>query len=260
MAHSMTCDPPICPDYPNLRAVAGLVMADGRVLRAGHFYRSEALCTPSKIASAAIAALGIRHVFDLRGQGEREAAPNGWWRAQGVRIDEWDLIADARNAGAHWQALVEDPQGEGGRRMMMATYRALPFAMLPHLGRLFDALGEGDGAVLVHCAAGKDRTGIAVALVLAAIGVSRAAILADYLESGDRENPAVVAWTRALLERRLGAPIDAQCLADVTGVDAAYLETAFAAIDTEFGSLDDYFARAGWGSDARAALAERLAG
>jgi len=258
MARSMTCDALICSDYPNLRAVSGLATADGRVLTAGRLYRSEALCAPLESAATAIVALDVRHVFDLRGHAERKAAPNDWWRAKGVRIDEWDLIADARNAGAHWQALVEDPQGQGGRRMMMATYRALPFAMLPYLGRLFDALCDGDGAVLVHCAAGKDRTCIAVALVLAAIGVSRNAIVADYLESADRANPAVIAATRALLERRLGAPIGRTCLADVTGVYADYIEAAFTAIEAEFGSFDEYFARSGWGRAARAALAERL--
>ena len=60
------------------------------------------------------------------------------------------------------------------------------------------------GGVLIHRAAGKDGTGIAVALVLSAIGVSRAAVVKDFLESRKRVNPDVVTATRMLLESKLG--------------------------------------------------------
>jgi len=65
-------------------------------------------------------------------------------------------------------------------------------------------LMSATGGVLIHRAAGKDGTGIAVALVLSAIGVSRAAVVKDFLESRKRVNPDVVTATRMLLESKLG--------------------------------------------------------
>lgn len=243
----------ICEAFPNLRSIGGIRAPDGRVVREGLVYRSEALPAPRGEDAAILAALGIGAVFDLRGPGERDAAPNDWWRAQGASIEAIDLVADVRHAGDHWRALVEDPD-EGGRAMMLATYAALPLAVLPHLDRLFTTVAAGRGATLVHCSAGKDRTGVVIALLLAAIGIEHGEIVADYLESGRRRNPRVVGFTRDLLAARLGAPPSDRAVEALTGVDAQYLDASFAVIGDRYGAIDSYFAAAGWDCGRRETL------
>lgn len=247
----------ICEAFPNLRSVGGIRAMDGRTMRDGRVYRSEAVHVPCDADAEILRSLDIRSVFDLRGPGERDAAPNDWWRAHGATIEEVDLVADVRHAGDHWRALVDDP-ADGGRAMMLATYAALPLAVLPHLDRLFTTVAAGRGATLVHCSAGKDRTGVVVALLLAAIGFDRATIIDDYLESGRRRNPKVVEFTRDLLSARLGAAPSDRTMDALTGVDPRYLETSFAVIDERYGSIESYFADAGWGDARREALRNEL--
>lgn len=247
----------ICDAFPNLRSVSGLCAVDGRTMRHGLIYRSEAVHAPCEADADTLRSLGIRTIFDLRGPGERDSAPNDWWRANGAAIEEVDLVADVRHAGRHWGAFVDDPE-EGGRSMMLATYRALPSAVLPHLDPLFTTVAAGQGATLVHCSAGKDRTGVVVALLLAAIGIDRAAIVDDYLESGRRQNPRVIQFTRDLLTARLGSAPSDRNLNALTSVDTSYLDASFAAIDAGYGSLDRYFADAGWGDARRARLKAAL--
>lgn len=230
---------------------------DDRVMRDGLIYRSEAVRAPREADAETLRSLDIRSVFDLRGPGERDAAPNDWWRAHGAVIEEVDLVADIRHAGDHWRALVDDP-AEGGRAMMLATYAALPLAVLPHLDRLFTTVAAGRGATLVHCSAGKDRTGVVIALLLTAIGIDRAVIVDDYLESGRRRNPRIVECTRDLLAARLGVAPSDRALNALTGVDACYLEASFAVIDERYGSIDRYFVDAGWNDVRRETLREAV--
>ncbi|MBG6120053.1 MULTISPECIES: tyrosine-protein phosphatase [unclassified Sphingobium] len=249
---------PILPALPNFREVRGLHAQDGRALRGGMIFRSEAVLSPSEEEARILRTLGIRTIFDLRGPGERADAPNIWWRAEGADIRDIDLVADARNAGSHWESFFTDPDGKGGTDLMIATYRALPRGALAHVGSLFSALVDGGAPILIHCAAGKDRTGFMVAAVLTAIGITPEAVRDDYLESGARPNPAVNAMTRDLLAKRLGrAPADS-VLAALTGVDPAYLDASFAAIEAEYGSTDAYFTAAGWDRERRARLCDAL--
>jgi protein tyrosine/serine phosphatase len=107
--------------------------------------------------------------------------------------------------------------------------------------RYFKALAQTDGPVLIHCAAGKDRTGILAALTHHVAGVSDADIMDDFLLTNDPE----------LLAKRL--PMVMQTMTETTGrapteeavmvamsVERAYLERALAAIRTRHGGVDDY--------------------
>ena len=125
---------------------------------------------------------------------------------------------------------------------MLAVYRLLPF--VPALAgsyRLFlAALTDRPGASMVHCFAGKDRTGIAVALVHVLAGVHRDDLMADYLRSADP----------ALIERRIageGAAIRAEhgprsdaALRRLFGVEPQYLDAAFVAMTERHGSIAGY--------------------
>jgi protein-tyrosine phosphatase len=108
--------------------------------------------------------------------------------------------------------------------------------------------------VLVHCTAGKDRTGFVVAMVLAALGVPRDAIVDDYLESSRRRPPAALAQALVALAglapstRALGA-IEA-----IASVSPDFLDTALGVVERDHGGADAYLAACGVHADVRDAL------
>lgn len=114
--------------------------------------------------------------------------------------------------------------------------------------------------MLIHCTAGKDRTGFLVALLLAAAGVSRNNVIADYLLSAGRANATARDATRALAISRLGVPLPEAALDELMSVQEAFLAASFAAIDRHHGGLDAYLELAGVTSTHRASLEAALLG
>jgi protein tyrosine/serine phosphatase len=107
--------------------------------------------------------------------------------------------------------------------------------------RYFRALAENDGAILVHCAAGKDRTGLICALTHHVAGVHRDDMVQDYLLTNDEARIAAkIASIGPYLERLTGKRPAEAALRVAVGVHADYLDRAFAEIETRDGSLDGY--------------------
>ena len=133
----------------------------------------------------------------------------------------------------------------------------MPAAAAPHLASQIDALLAADGAVLIHCTAGKDRTGFVSALLLAILGVARSEIMADYLASRGRRTDRVVEATRRLMQAQVGA-VSLDALEALLDVDEAYLDTSFDTISADYGDLAGYLKAAGVGPDRIATLRTRL--
>jgi protein-tyrosine phosphatase len=228
---------------PNFRDLGGLPAADGRCIAYGKVFRSDAIIAPTREDEASLLGHGIRLVCDLCSHAERSAAPNKWWQASGAEFMELDITADIRGT-AHWQAMQNDPGEAGAIALMRLTYRALPEASANHLRGLFARIAEGHLPLIIHCAAGKDRTGVAVAPLLSALDVPRAVIYRDYLESGVRQSPEIVEHTRAIMRAGLGHDIHPAALRALCGVRAEYLDEAFAAMVEAHGSTARFLAEA----------------
>jgi protein-tyrosine phosphatase len=147
-------------------------------------------------------------------------------------------------------------------KAMIDMYRALPAWMAPRIRGMFDCLANGRSPLVVHCAAGKDRTGLAIAVLLRTLGVPHETVVEDYLltnEVGDFEQ-----FIRAQQAAQLGlADSHKPLLAmpeDVRRVlfsaDVAFLEGAFEVIEETFGGLDAYLESA---AGITPALRERVA-
>jgi protein-tyrosine phosphatase len=118
---------------------------------------------------------------------------------------------------------------------------------------------DSEGRVLVHCTAGKDRTGILVGLILHSLGVPRDAILTDYMLSS--RAPGLLAMKPKIIAKarqRYGHALAEDGVEMLLDVKPAYLQTAFEAIVRECGSVEAYLDSAGAGPDVRAKLRERL--
>ena len=167
-----------------------------------------------------------------------------------------DLRADPSLA----RLLAEDPSARGAERVMIEIYRRFPGYMGATLAAVVERLLAGGAPMLVHCSAGKDRTGFVIAMLLHALDVPEPLIRADYLAS--RHWPGAI-HHRASLEARLGRfmpPSELAAAVDtVIDVREVYLDAALGATIAEFGSINRYLeAAAGLDAQRRERLREAL--
>jgi protein-tyrosine phosphatase len=250
---------------PTFRDVAseGLRRSDGRGLRAGLVYRGGHLLEPSSRELDVVRALGLRQVFDLRSGIERQHQPSHWLIGTRDGAVPQALHVDVNAAGrgempaghaaAALRQLFEGGGVDGAQRMMRHTYRRFPQGFQAQLSTLFDALLDGERLpLLIHCTAGKDRTGFACAMLLFALGFSEETVFEDYLSTGkvlvDTPLADVLGESFGTL---LGRPLEAAALEVIMSVDPAYLEIALAEVRSSYGSVDAYLAQAGGLDEAR---------
>lgn len=225
---------------PNFRDLGGIVSADGRSVRHGRLFRSDHVRQPMGEDVANLAACAVGIVFDLRSAGEAASAPNQHWIDQGVDIRNYDIGTDVRAKGSIWERLKEDSSPEAVAALMLAVYRAIPTAILPALRDVFDTVAEDAPPLLLHCAAGKDRTGVIVALLLHALDVPRDRILEDYLETLARSTPDARRDAGRDLAALTGKPLAEPSLDLLLGVRSEFLDHCFEYIARRYGSVDQY--------------------
>ncbi|TFU01465.1 tyrosine-protein phosphatase [Polymorphobacter arshaanensis] len=237
----------------NFRDYGGYGVAGGGRLRKGVLFRSGQHLEATPDDLAAVDALGIANIIDLRGDNERLLYPC----RRGPGFAAAVLFAPGETTGAgsapHVEAAasqVEAPAASlasgaaaEARLRMTNSYAVMPFrpVLAGSFSHYFAALGRGEGASLVHCLAGKDRTGLAVALLQALMGVHADDIMADYLltnTAGDVER-RIEAGGR-LVRAHASVPLDDDAVRVVMSVEPAYLDTAFAAIRERHGSVEAY--------------------
>ncbi|MGD9967746.1 MAG: tyrosine-protein phosphatase [Hyphomonadaceae bacterium] len=241
----------------NFRDFGGWDAADGARIARGKLWRSAAFNDATDADIARLDAMAMRFCVDLRRPEERAFEPNKW-PGEGCRT----IFDEESGAGfalpPHLVALLQsDLSPQSTRAYMMSLYREIPFD--PRLIRLFRnwfaELAEG-GAGVIHCAAGKDRTGIACALTLLALGVDEEAVFADY----EFTNAAVDLETRMpkvqeRMEERLARKLDPAALRPMLGVEVDYLQAALDEIQTRSGAVATYLGDVlGVGSNERHAL------
>ncbi len=236
----------------NFRDLGGLPTADGRRVRPGLLFRSEKLSGLTDEDVAALGGLGLRTVVDLRSGHERKLHPSRLPERDRPAVLELDVMADPVTSGRSLLALlVEQPTPAGARQMMLATYGAFPAVFAPYLAALFDRLLDDDGLpMLMHCTAGKDRTGFLSALLLAALGAERATIEADYLATEAQADRAVLhAATAQAMRRFVGADPDPALIDALCDSDPVYLGASFDAIESGWGGVPPYLAASGIDAD-----------
>jgi protein-tyrosine phosphatase len=245
----------------NFRDLGGYLAGDGRSLRRGRVFRSGSLAGLAEADQPILRELGIRLVCDLRSGDERKHHPSPWPADCRPRELHVDVNADLRAGNAQLlRLLLEDPSTDGARRLMLETYASLPAACARGLGRLFSELAAGDGLpALIHCTAGKDRTGFVCAMLLHALELPAETIRADYLHSAALIDAArLAASVGPLLERMLGVRATADMLAVVNGVDDAFLDAAYARITQDHGSVEAYLQAVGLDEALRRCLQAQL--
>lgn len=226
----------------NFRDCGGYPVAGGGRLKRGILWRSGQHYGATDADLPRIAALNLVSVYDLRSSKERSAhpcrRPQGFSATIHVADDPSEMQAPHIAAAATTRQRDAASAREGMRR----NYGKLLFRpeLVAMMRRYLAGLAEGNGASLINCMAGKDRTGIAVAMLHLAAGVHRDDIIEDYVltnKAGDIE--ARITAGMATITTVTGQQ-DEAVLRVLMGVEPEYLEAAFATIDEKHGSADAY--------------------
>ncbi|EMF52197.1 tyrosine-protein phosphatase [Streptomyces bottropensis] len=228
----------------NFRDVGGLPTVDGRRVRHGVLFRSGHLAHATDEDTAFLASLNLHTVFDFRNAADQklegpDVALPGVLNvnlplsdpADGAEF--WKMVRDGDLD--HLRALLGDGRAAG---RMIASYRTMIKRRTAEHSRVLHALAEDSVPALMHCAAGKDRAGLAIAVTLLALGVEREAVVTDYLESNakhrrykvHRSSSSASAWSPEIME----------LLSPLFDARAEYLQAAFDTLEETWGDVDTY--------------------
>ncbi|MGA9866686.1 MAG: tyrosine-protein phosphatase [Acetobacteraceae bacterium] len=166
----------------NVRDLGGWPTEDGGRVRFGHVFRSAALTGLTEDDALALAGTGLRTVCDLRGRQEAAEAPSALGGVAGATVHSLPIEP---SVGASLRDLVATRNATGENVMAVMRQAYVAYALeWPHRYRaIFALLADDAPPLLLHCSAGKDRTGFGAALILTALGVPYEAVREDYLAS-----------------------------------------------------------------------------
>jgi len=243
----------------NLRSLNGLPVGNGRVVAGGLFYRGPAPCVflESDHDKELVESLGLKLILDLRSAAESEAAPDP--SAFSRRIvrrsaicypgteEEIEFSPESHERIA--QILKEydvqhDVAAMDKDAIVGAFYKSAMFGNRAW-ERLVQALKNEEVPLMVHCVAGKDRTGIASALILLLLGAERETVMADFLFSNVCRYALIEKQQRRLLKKK-GYTDQQKAWEDAIGrigVKGMWLEGALNAAESRYGSWEEYFAK-----------------
>ena len=186
-----------------------------------------------------MSSLNLRAVIDLRSASERKTA-GGYWPDTGVDIHAVGLSANPGRLAA-MEHMRANPTAAGARAYLRMAYEAYPSACAPAVWTMYDLVASRTTPLLVHCAAGKDRTGFLIAMLLMGVGVSIEDVLADYLRSGGGLGAANSEFSRRTVNHRLKIQLDEDAIRELLGVREEFLLGSIKAILDEHGSILRYF-------------------
>lgn len=221
----------------NFRDLGGYRTTDGRTVRWKMLYRSGSMHFLTPADTAYLEKLGIRTVCDFRDTRERAIEPVVWPAGTPPRILTDDYVMDTAGIGKTAPGPV--PTSQDARATMTALYPRLLTQFNGQYRRMFAELLAGRAPLAFNCTAGKDRTGVAAALLLTALGVPRSTVIDDYLLSNRYFDPAKVVRTddQASAQWRKLPPA---VLKAYMAADRTYIEAVFRAIDRHRGGTAGY--------------------
>lgn len=242
----------VLPGTWNFRDIGGTPTSDGPVRR-GLVYRSAVLSGLDPAGQQALENLGVTDVFDLRG--ELEITRDGRDRVpRSVTVTVAPFHPEDGTLPVH-EAAADHAEPKTPLDRSRAYYAAIPVfgPAQRSVATVMRTIARTEGSVLVHCAAGKDRTGWTIATLLTILRADRDTIMQEYLLSN-----AATASLRDWLREKYADNFDADDA--LLGVDESYLVTAWGSVDRNFGSFDGYLAAIGIGPDTQDAIRARLLG
>lgn len=224
----------------NFRDLGGYPTQDGRTVKWGTLYRSGVMSKIDANDVEGLHKLGIVSICDLRTNSERGRRPTTWHEGQAVELH----VHDYEMSIGVLEDIVRNRQADKARvhEMITGIYAVLAEEQAANYARLFRQLVAGKVPLVFNCSAGKDRTGVAAALVLTALGVRRDEVLADYMLTN-----ASIDGLVGILEQEpeYGRWVveNPEVAYPLLRAEPEYLETTFSTIDANYGGVEGYLDR-----------------
>lgn len=214
----------------NTRDIGGYATRDGHTVRTGRFFRSDSLHNLSAADQTALANLGLRTVIDLRRQDEIDRDPNKTDTIADLVICQLPVLPTAISDPAALSVLTD-------AKTLGDVYRVALDHFQEPMRQIFAAIADhADAPMLIHCSAGKDRTGIVIALLLELAGVPDDVIVADYMITLERLAPIADRLRKATLNAGLDRTRFEQMLLIVPEYMQAFLDH----LRQNYGSAENY--------------------
>jgi protein-tyrosine phosphatase len=229
----------------NVRDLGGYLTASGGETRWGAVVRTDNLARLTEAGRAALLEYGVRSIVDLRKPDEIAEHPNPFAEPgeHGIEYTNVSLVDPAKSAPENFTTLAND-------------YKRILDSFAPAMAEIMTAIAWApEGGVLVHCMAGKDRTGMVSAILLELAGVSRETIAEDYALSAEFLRPLEEEWLEnGPGEREERAREQAKWVPR-----AQVMLEVLAHLDDRYGGVEEYLLQAGVSPEAIARLRARLA-
>jgi protein-tyrosine phosphatase len=221
----------------NFRDLGGYRTRDGRHVKWGLLFRSGVMSGLTAADFSYLSQLGIRTVCDLRDTRERHAEPVSWpsgGASPAVFADDYDMTEVMPRMD------IKTMTPASARRLMASTYPRILTSFNGQFRRMFGELLAGRAPLAFNCSAGKDRTGIAAALLLIALDVPRETVIADYLLTNRYLNQAALMRNNNTMPPGF-AGMPQPVLAAMGAADRSYIEAAMRVVDGHRGGAEGYF-------------------
>jgi len=219
----------------NLRELGGIATADGRRIRRGIIYRSGDLADLTEACSNRMAELGIVARIDFRSIAERKLRPYNWHAPGAIQV--WENPSSRHDAAVRDLMEQAEKGTDAAHAAMTAIYRELPIFLSSSYAVLFRWLSDGRLPILYSCTAGKDRTGVATALILWALGVEKKTITEEYELSNTQFDQI-----KKIAMRSYNFNDDAS-VRTILASDRLYIEQMMNHVENRFISIEGYLER-----------------
>ena len=225
----------------HFRDIGGYRTIDGRRVKWNTFYRSDKLSDLTEEDIEYFKALGIKTILDLRSKGEVLSSPDPY--IEGLKYINISGMSELDNNNGNFDMISIFNQNYlehfDGKKFLMNGYRSAVFNNLAYK-ELIDCMeNEERMPILLHCTAGKDRTGFASALILLILGVPEETVIKDYLLSNEyrkSKNEEIVKSIKKLSNN----PKHFELLNMMLEVRREYIEASFKEIRDKYENIDKY--------------------
>lgn len=223
----------------NFRDIGGCKSSDGRVVKEGLFFRSANLVNLSKNDLQMLKDLNIKTIFDFRDESEILSSPSDIVEnINYIRIPAMpQLKSNIAQLGSIKEMMENMFDKNNAFELLKEAYYNLPVNNPAYKELVKLMQNDSNLPILMHCTAGKDRTGVGSAIILMILGINRSSIVEDYLKSNQSAKDSINEILSVQPELK-NVPKDK--LKYIFGVNETYINEVFKRIDTDFDSTEDY--------------------